>query len=214
MPDMNAIFAANRKWARTMREIDPEFFDRLVHQQSPEYLWIGCSDSRVPASQITGLQPGEVFVHRNVANVAPENDLNCQAVIQFGVEVLGVRHIIVCGHYGCGGVWAALKDQATGLAREWIGSIVDLCDRNAAALAELETDAGRHARLCELNVIEQVRNLEKSTVVSAAWSRGQPLSLHGWIYNIKDGLLKDLNVSVGGPAGGLVPLGRLTPDDI
>jgi carbonic anhydrase len=199
--DMKAIFSANREWARNMRESDPEFFDRLVNQQAPEYLWIGCSDSRVPANQITGLQPGEVFVHRNVANVVPGDDLNCQAVIQFGVEVLGVSHIIVCGHYGCGGVLAALKDQATGLAREWVSGIVSLRDRNAAALDALENDAERHARLCELNVIEQVHNLGQSAVVLAAWSRGQPLRLHGWIYNIKDGLLKDLNVSVSGPSG-------------
>jgi len=198
---MKAIFAANRAWARRMCASDPEFFDRLADQQAPEFLWIGCSDSRVPANQITGLQPGEVFVHRNVANVAPGDDLNCQAVIQFAVDVLGVRHIIVCGHYGCGGVLAALKDQATGLAREWVSGIVSLRDRNAGALDALADDAERHARLCELNVIEQVHNLGQSAVVLAAWSRGQPLRLHGWIYNIKDGLLKDLNVSVSGPTG-------------
>jgi len=199
--DMKAIFDANREWAKSMCESDPEFFDRLVNQQEPDYLWIGCSDSRVPANQITGLQPGEVFVHRNVANVAPGDDLNCQAVIEFGVEVLGVSHIIVCGHYGCGGVLAALKDQATGLAREWVSGIVSLRDRNAAALDALENDAERHARLCELNVIEQVHNLSQSSVVLDAWSRGQVLRLHGWIYNIKDGLLKDLSVSVSAPTG-------------
>jgi len=199
--DMKAIFAANREWARSMRESDPKFFDRLVNQQAPDYLWIGCSDSRVPANQITGLRPGEVFVHRNIANVAPGDDLNCQAVIEFGVDVLGVSHIIVCGHYGCGGVLAALNDQATGLAREWVSGIVSLRDRNAAALDALENDAERHARLCELNVIEQVRNLSQSTVVLDAWSRGQPLRLHGWIYNIKDGLLKDLSVSISAPTG-------------
>lgn len=201
MPDLKTIFAANREWARRMCASEPKFFDRLADLQAPEYLWIGCSDSRVPANQITGLQPGEVFVHRNVANVVPGDDLNSQAVIQFGIDVLGVRHIIVCGHYGCGGVLAALNDQASGLTREWVSGIVRLRDRNAADLDALENDIERHARLCELNVIEQVRNLGQSTVVLTAWSRGQSLRLHGWIYNIKDGLLKDLNVSVGGPAG-------------
>ncbi len=180
---------------------EPDYFDRLAHQQAPEYLWIGCSDSRVPANQITGMQPGEVFVHRNVANVVPENDLNCQSVIQFGVDVLGVKDIIVCGHYGCGGVLTAMKDQATGLSHEWVSGIADLRKQNAASLNTLETEAERYARLCELNVIEQVHNLGKSQVVLAAWSRGQSVRLHGWIYNIKDGLLKDLDVTVGGPAG-------------
>ena len=199
MTEMKDIFAANREWAERMCENDPDFFNRLVNQQAPKYLWIGCSDSRVPANQITGLRPGEVFVHRNVANVAPKGDLNCQAVIQYGINVLGVMNIIVCGHYGCGGVLAALEDQATGLTREWVSGIVGLRDRNAEALAALATDAERHARLCELNVIEQVNNLSQSTAVRDAWSRGQSLKLHGWIYNIKDGLLKDLRVSVSQP---------------
>ena len=196
---MEAIFAANREWARSMRESNPDFFTELADQQAPEYLWIGCSDSRVPANQITGMQPGEVFVHRNVANVVPGDDLNCQSVIQFAVETIGVGKIIVCGHYGCGGVLAALKDQATGLAREWISGIVSLRDRNAADLKALANDDERHTRLCELNVIEQVHNLSESAVVQDAWSRGQTLRLYGWIYNINDGLLKDLNVSVSGP---------------
>ncbi len=200
MLDMKAIFAANRDWAQRMCDADPEFFDRLADQQAPEYLWIGCSDSRVPANQITGMQPGEVFVHRNVANVAPGDDLNCQAVIQFAVDVLCVKHIIVCGHYGCGGVQMALNGQATGLAREWISGITRLGKRNAAALDSLATDSERHARLCELNVIEQVNNLSQSTVVQAGWSRGQSIWLHGWIYNINDGLLKDLGVSVCSPS--------------
>jgi len=201
MADMKDIFSANREWAERMRESDPEFFNRLVNQQAPKYLWIGCSDSRVPANQITGLRPGEVFVHRNVANVAPEGDLNCQSVLQYGIDVLGVTNIIVCGHYGCGGVLAALNDQATGLAREWVSSIVSLRDRNAEVLDALATDEERHARLCELNVIEQVQNLSQSIAIRDAWSRGQPLTLHGWIYNIKDGLLKDLNVSVSESVG-------------
>ena len=199
MTDMKDIFAANRTWAQGMIASDPDFFDRLAHLQAPKYLWVGCSDSRVPANQITGLQPGEVFVHRNVANIAPGNDLNCQAVIEYGIEVLGVRDIIVCGHYGCGGVLAALKDQATGRAREWVSVIASLRDRNANILAALASDDERHARLCELNVIEQVHNLSQSTAVLSAWSRGQTLRLHGWIYNIEDGLLKDLGVSVSGP---------------
>jgi len=199
MTDMKDIFAANRAWAERMRDSDPEFFDRLVNQQAPHYLWIGCSDSRVPANQITGLQPGEVFVHRNIANVVPEDDLNCQAVIQYGIDVLGVTNIIVCGHYGCGGVLAALEDQAAGLAREWVSNIVALRNRNAQELGALATDAERHARLCELNVIEQLHNLSQATAVRDAWSRGQPLMLHGWIYNINDGLLKDLNVSLSKP---------------
>ncbi len=200
MPDMKEIFAANRAWARKMRESDPAFFDRLAHLQSPEYLWIGCSDSRVPANQITGLQPGEVFVHRNIANVVSDDDLNCQAVVQYAVEVLGIKNIIVCGHYGCGGIQVALEDQATGRAREWIRGIVSLRDRNAEVLSALPNDDERHARLCELNVAEQVHNLSQSDVIQAAWSRSQPLRLHGWIYNIGDGLLKDLNVSVSGPS--------------
>lgn len=200
MPDLKEIFAANRAWASRMREIDPEFFDQLVNQQAPEYLWIGCSDSRVPANQITGLQPGEVFVHRNVANVAAESDLNCQAVIEYAVEVIGIRHIVVCGHYGCGGVLAALTGQATGRALQWIGGIVSLRDRHAGMLAELADDNARHARLCELNVCQQVQNLQRSQVVRDAWSRGQPLHIHGWIYAIADGLLKDLCVTISGPA--------------
>jgi len=198
MPDMKDIFAANRAWAQQMRDSDPAFFDRLVHLQSPEYLWIGCSDSRVPANQITGLQPGEVFVHRNIANVVFDDDPNCQAVIQYAVEVLGISHIIVCGHYGCGGVQVALNGQATGRARDWVRGIVSLRDRNAEALSKLPNDDERHARLCELNVAEQVHNLSQSAAVQAAWSRSQTLSLHGWIYNIDDGLLKDLDVSVSG----------------
>jgi carbonic anhydrase len=199
MPDMKSIFAANREWAQRMHESDPDFFKDLANLHAPEYLWIGCSDSRVPANQITGLQPGEVFVHRNVANIVHGDDLNCQAVIQYAVDSIGVREIIVCGHYGCGGVLAALENQATGLAREWITEIVGLRDRNAAALDAMANNDERHARLCELNVIEQVHNLSQSTVVQAAWSSGLALNLHGWIYNIQDGLLKDLKVSVSGP---------------
>ncbi|MAF82830.1 MAG: carbonic anhydrase [Gammaproteobacteria bacterium] len=201
MPDEKAIFAANREWARAMCESEPGFFDRLVNQQEPEYLWIGCSDSRVPASQITGLRPGEVFVHRNIANIVPIDDLNCQAVIQYAVDVLGVKCIVVCGHYGCGGVLAALRGKATGLTGDWISSIVALREQHASDLAALATETERHDRLCELNVIEQVRCLSESEVIKTAWSRGQALQIHAWIYSIKDGLLKNLNTSVGGPIG-------------
>lgn len=199
MTDMQDIFDANRDWSQRMRERDPDYFDRLASQQKPRYLWIGCSDSRVPASLVTGLQPGEVFVHRNVANVAPNDDPNCQAVIEYAVDVLGVSHIIVCGHYGCGGVEAALKDQATGHALQWIRSIVQLRDRKADELSALPDVAGQHARLCELNVIDQVESLSRSEVIRRAWSRGQSLEIHGWIYKLTDGLLQDLNVSVSGP---------------
>jgi carbonic anhydrase len=197
MIDMKDIFAANRDWAERMRESDPKFFERLVNLQAPKYLWIGCSDSRVPANQITGLRPGEVFVHRNVANVVSNDDLNCQAVIEYGIDVLGITDIIVCGHYGCGGVQVALEDKATGLAHEWISGIVGLRDRNAENLEALANDAERHDRLCELNVIDQVHHLSQSAAVRAAWSRDLSLRLHGWIYNINDGLLKDLDASVG-----------------
>lgn len=200
MPDIKSIFAANREWAKRMCESDPEFFDRLADEQKPEYLWIGCSDSRAPANQITGLQPGEVFVHRNIANIARIDDPNCQAVIEYAVDVLGVKSIMVCGHYGCGGVLAALRGGATGLTGEWVSCIVNLRKQHADALDALATEAERHDRLCELNVIDQVRSLSESRVIRDAWARGQTLRIHGWIYSIRDGLLKDLEASVGGPA--------------
>ena len=202
MPDMKAIFAANREWARSMCESDPDFFNRLVSQREPEHLWIGCSDSRVPVNQVAGLQPGEAFVHRNIANIVSIDDLNCQAVIQYAVEILGVKYIVVCGHYGCGGVLAALRGQATGLIGDWISSIVALREQHATTLAALASEAERHDRLCELNVIEQVRCLSETEAVKTAWSRGQALRIHGWIYSIRDGLLKDLHASIDGPLGG------------
>jgi carbonic anhydrase len=182
-----------------MRRQDPEFFAKLALQQTPEYLWIGCSDSRVPANQIIGLLPGDVFVHRNVANVVVHTDLNCLSVLQFAVDVLKVKHVIVCGHYGCGGVAAALRRERHGLVDNWLGHVHDVAVKHQAHLAGHGDDAQRHARLCELNVIEQVVNVSETTVVRDAWARGQPLSLHGWIYGIQDGLLRDLKMTIDQP---------------
>jgi carbonic anhydrase len=188
------LLAHNREWAEGMRAQDPEFFDRLARLQSPDYLWIGCSDSRVPANQITGLLPGEVFVHRNVANVVVHTDLNCLSVIQFAIDVLKVRHIMVVGHYGCGGVRAALEDRRHGLIDNWLRHIQDVRDKHRALL-EAADAAGRVDRLCELNVVEQVVNVAQTTVVRDAWARGQELAVHGWIYGLKDGLLRDMGLT-------------------
>jgi carbonic anhydrase len=193
---LGQLFANNRAWAAAMIQHDAEFFERLAHQQSPRYLWIGCSDSRVPANQIVGLLPGDMFVHRNVANVVVHTDLNCLSAIQFGVEVLQVEHIIVCGHYGCGGVLAALRDDKLGLIDNWLRHIQDVCGKHRAQLNELSTEPERHNRLCELNVIEQVVNVSQTTVVRDAWARGQSLAVHGWIYGLRDGLLRDLGMCV------------------
>jgi carbonic anhydrase len=192
------LFANNRTWAAAMTRQDPEFFQRLALQQAPQYLWIGCSDSRVPANQIVGLMPGEMFVHRNVANVVAHTDLNCLSTIQFAVEVLGVHHIIVCGHYGCGGVLAALRGEKLGLADNWLQQVRDVRLRHEQHLSTLPSDKERHERLCELNVLEQVCNVGQTTIVRDAWQRGQELAVHGWIYDIRDGLLRDLNVCVTG----------------
>ncbi|HXO40978.1 MAG TPA: carbonate dehydratase [Thermoanaerobaculia bacterium] len=192
------LFANNRTWAAAMTHQDPEFFQRLAQQQAPQYLWIGCSDSRVPANQIVGLMPGEMFVHRNVANVVVHTDLNCLSTIQFAVEVLRVHHIVVCGHYGCGGVLAALRGEKLGLVDNWLQHVRDLRLRHDQHLATLPSDKERHERLCELNVLEQVCNVSQTTIVRDAWQRGQELAVHGWIYDIRDGLLRDLNVSVTG----------------
>jgi len=190
------LFANNRVWAEEMVRQDPEFFARLATQQAPEYFWIGCSDSRVPANQIVGLQPGEMFVHRNVANVVVHTDLNCLSAIQFAVEVVRVGHIIVCGHYGCGGVLSALRDDSLGLIDNWLRHVQDVRAKHHAELAAIGSDAGRHNRLCELNVVEQVVNVANTTIVRDAWSRGQTLAVHGWVYDIRDGLLRDLGVTV------------------
>ena len=193
------LFENNQAWAESIKAQDPDFFRKLSQQQSPQYLWIGCSDSRVPANQIIGLLPGEVFVHRNVANVVAHTDLNCLSVLQFAVDVLKVRHIIVCGHYGCGGVRAALRSDRLGLADNWLRHVRDVSDKHAAQLATAGDEALRCDRLCELNVIEQVRNVCQTSIVGDAWARAQELTVHGWIYAISDGLLRDLNVCITQP---------------
>lgn len=191
MTSLDDLLKRNREWARSMTASDPEFFTRLSRQQSPEILWIGCSDSRVPANQIINLPPGEVFVHRNIANVVVHSDLNCLSVIQFAVEVLKVRHIIVCGHYGCGGIAAGMEDRDHGLIDNWLRHIRDVMRFNDEQLGTLD-EQQRFDRLCELNVIEQVRNVRNTTVVQNALKKGAKLSIHGWIYNIENGILKDL----------------------
>ncbi len=190
------LFDNNRAWAERMVAQEPAFFDKLAHLQNPEYLWIGCSDSRVPANQITGLQPGEVFVHRNVANVVVHTDLNCLSVMQFAVDVLKVKHIIVCGHYGCGGVRAALTGERLGLIDNWLRHIQDVRDKHAALLAPLAGEAAAD-RLCELNVIEQVVNVARTTILRDAWERGQAVTVHGWIYGLSNGQLRNLGISIG-----------------
>ena len=193
---LTQLLENNRAWAAEMTREDPDFFRRLSNLHAPDYLWIGCSDSRVPASQIVGLLPGEMFVHRNVANVVVHTDLNCLSAIQFAVDVLRVEDIIVCGHYGCGGVLAALQNKKLGLVDNWLRHVQDVLAKHRAQIEALATDAERHARLCELNVIEQVANLGQTTVVRDAWARGQTLDVHGWIYDLHDGLIKDLDISV------------------
>lgn len=196
MRHLKHLIENNRAWASNMVEQDPEFFERLAAQQAPRFLWIGCSDSRVPANDIVGLLPGELFVHRNVANLVVHTDLNCLSVIQYAVEVLGVAHIIVCGHYGCGGVGAALRGDRVGLVDFWLHHVYDVRDKCSEQLQALETEEQRHDRLCELNVIEQVQHVSETTIVQDAWKREQPLTIHGWIYGLKDGLLRDLGMSV------------------
>ena len=192
------LFENNCAWVERMTAQDPEFFRRLAAIQSPKYLWIGCSDSRVPANQITGLQPGEVFVHRNVANAVVHTDLNCLSVMQFAVDALEVEHIIVCGHYGCGGVKAALTGERLGMIDNWLRHIQDVRDKHSGLLAPCTDVTARWERLCELNVIEQVRHVTETTIVQDAWSRGRKLIVHGWIYRLSDGKLRDLSVSVEG----------------
>ena len=197
---LDQLFENNRRWAESVTRRDPDFFSRLARQQAPEYLWIGCSDSRVPANEIVDLLPGELFVHRNVANVVVHSDLNCLSVVQFAVESLRVRHLIVTGHYGCGGVRAAMEDKPHGLIDNWLRHVQDVRDRHAAELALLADFETRVDRLCELNVVQQVQNLARTTVVQDAWRRGQPLVLHGWCYGLQDGLLRDLGVTMSSPA--------------
>ena len=196
--ELARLLENNARWAQRVRERDPQFFERLAQQQSPQYLWIGCSDSRVPANEIVDLPPGEVFVHRNVGNVVVHSDLNCLSVLQFAVDVLRVRHVIVCGHYGCSGVRAALESERHGLVDNWLRHIQDVRDKYSGELARIDQADARAARLCELNIIEQVNNVARTHVVVDAWTRGQTLAIHGWIYDITDGLLRDLKVSVAG----------------
>ena len=193
MKSLKHLFDSNSIWSATIKKEDPEYFLRLSKQQAPEYLWIGCSDSRVPANQITGLQPGEIFVHRNIANVVVHTDLNCLSVLQYAVEVLKVKHIIICGHYGCGGIKAALESQDHGLIDNWLRHIKDVIRFNREKFEGLENDE-KVDLLCELNVKEQVTNVCNTTIVKNAWNQGNELSVHGWIYSIKNGILKDLDV--------------------
>jgi len=190
------LFANNRAWSERIRSADPEFFARLARQQSPEYLWIGCSDSRVPANEIVDLAPGELFVHRNIANVVVHSDLNCLSVMQFAVDVLKVEHVIVCGHYGCSGVAAAMQNRRVGLADNWLRHVQDVHVKHEVIVAALPELARRVDRMCELNVIEQVVNVCQTTIVQDAWDRGQTLAVHGWVYGLKDGLLRDLGTTV------------------
>jgi carbonic anhydrase len=192
--DIGELFENNRAWAAAMVENDPDFFTALAERQTPEYLWIGCSDSRVPANQIVGLPPGDVFVHRNVANVVVHTDLNCLSVLQYAVEVLAVRHVVVCGHYGCGGVKAALEGARHGLIDNWLRHVADVEEKHSVEIASLP-DERRLDRLCELNVVEQVANVCQTTIVEDAWQRGQELTVHGLVYDLRDGLLQDLGVS-------------------
>jgi carbonic anhydrase len=193
--DLEHLLENNRAWAKRVNAEDPQFFEKLSKIQTPEYLWIGCSDSRVPANQITGLLPGEVFVHRNVANVIVHTDLNCLSVIQYAVDVLKVKHIIVCGHYRCGGVYSALHGQKLGLIDNWLQHIQDVKDRFPQIFKKLNDEA-KWDRLCELNVIAQVLNVAQTSIMQAAWARGQQVMIHGWIYSLKDGLLNNLNMTI------------------
>lgn len=196
MNNLNHLFERNRQWADTITREKPDFFEQLSRQQSPEYLWIGCADSRVPANEIVGLMQGELFVHRNIANVVVHSDINCLSVVQFAVDVLKVKHIIVCGHYGCTGVQIVTRGGRVGLSDNWLRHIQDVRIKHQQSLSTLDTEINRTNRLCELNVIEQVINLSQTTILQDAWMRGQPVSIHGWIYGLKDGLLKDLGMTV------------------
>lgn len=203
MADLRELLENNRRWAERMHAQDPGFFESLAAIQTPDILWIGCSDSRVPANQITAQQPGEVFVHRNVANVVVHTDLNCLSVLQYAVDVLRIRHVVVCGHYGCGGVKAALESQRLGLIDNWLRHVEDVRDLHAAALDALPDDEARWDRLCELNVIEQVLHVTQTTVMRDVWARGQDVAVHGWIYRLRDGRLRDLGMSAGSAEEGM-----------
>jgi carbonic anhydrase len=192
------LFENNRRWARGVLQQDPDFFARLSRQQTPRFLWIGCADSRVPANEIVGLLPGEIFVHRNVANLVVEGDLNCLAVLQFAVDVLKVEHIIVCGHYGCGGVQAAFRGDALGLSDQWLRHVKDIAARHRSELGRLAHDDAVN-RLCELNVLQQAQNVGRTRILQDAWRRQQPVAVHGWIYGLHDGLVRDLECTVSDP---------------
>ena len=198
MAHLTELLERNRTWAERVRKEDPGFFKRLSTQQAPKYLWIGCSDSRVPANQIMGLAPGEVFVHRNIANLVVHTDLNCLSTIQFAVDLLKVEHILVVGHYGCSGVHASLTGTRVGLADNWLRHVGDVAQKHAGQLQNIELETLRHARLCELNVIEQVMNVCQTTIVEDAWSRGQELSVHGWVYSLLDGRMRQLGMDIAG----------------
>jgi carbonic anhydrase len=196
MKNLRQLLENNRAWAEGIKAHDPEFFRALEQQQNPRYLWIGCSDSRVPATQLVGLNSGELFVHRNVANVVVHTDFNCLSVLQFAVDVLGVSHVIVCGHYGCGGVEAAMRNRQLGLIDNWLRHVQDVMHNHEELLSQINDETERLNRLCELNVIEQVSNVSRTTIVQNAWARGQELAVHGWIYGIADGLLRDLEICI------------------
>jgi carbonic anhydrase len=198
MPPVTSLLDNNKAWAAARVKHDPTFFSRLAQQQAPEYLWIGCSDSRVPANEIVGLDPGELFVHRNVANVVVHTDLNCLSVLQFAVDVLKVKHVIVCGHYGCGGIRAALEKQSHGLIDNWLRHVQDVERDYEDELQMVADPRAKEDRLCELNVAEQVRNIARTTIVQDAWRNGHDVQLHGWIYGLKDGIITDLGVSMRG----------------
>ena len=195
MPDIASIFKNNKEWSQEMISEDSEFFAGLAKLQSPEYLWIGCSDSRVPANEIMGLKPGEVFVHRNIANMVIHTDLNCLSVLQYAIDVLKVKHVVVCGHYDCGGINAAMDGNRHGLIDNWLRHIKDIFRLNEPELTQFASEKDMHDRLCELNVKEQVSNICDTTIVEEAWHTGQELSIHGWIYDLNDGILKDMNVT-------------------
>lgn len=192
------LFENNRKWAESIKMIHPDFFQKLSEQQSPEYLWIGCSDSRVPANEIIGLMPGEVFVHRNVANMVVHTDMNCLSVLQYAIDVLKVKHVMVVGHYGCGGVRAAMTNQQFGLIDNWLRNIKDIYRQHRIKIEAIADEEQRVNLLCELNVVEQVKNVCHTTIVQDAWDRGQELAIHGWVYSLRNGGLKDLNVCMTG----------------
>ena len=196
MPPLSPLLKSNRRWAERMTTEDPQFFEKLVGQQSPDFLWIGCADSRVPANEIVGLLPGELFVHRNVANVVVHTDLNCLSVLQYAVDALQVEHVIVCGHYGCGGVQAAWQNTRLGLIDNWLRHVQDVMKKHRTRLDKLPTEEQRLRALCELNVIEQVLNVGQTTIAQNAWDAGKRLQVHGWIYDLHDGLLRDLKVTL------------------